>query len=1813
MAKSKDMYSWWWDSHISPKNSKWLQENLTDMDGKVKIMIKLIEVDEDSFARRAEMYYKKRPELMKLVEEFYRAYRALAERYDHATGVIRQAHKTMAEAFPNQVPFLMTDDAPVNGTQDSEPRTPEMQAPIRASFDPVELQKGALGLSSSDLVKASGTFTSESDGVVCRKGSKLLNGLGKARKVLSFQEAEENEAAKSIEKHHDEDDALSESERLGKSETDIKVLKDALAKLEAEKEAGLLQYQQTVERLSKLESEVSQAKENSEGLSKRASEADAEVQSLKDALEKVEAEREASLLQYQQCLDRISNMENHISRAEEDACRHNERACNAERETEMLKNELSQVKVEKEALLSKYMEALEKLASLENKLLLAEDYASRTCERADRAEKEVEVLRETITRLTEEKQAAVLEHEQCLAKIVMLERKIVLMQEEAEKLKAEIEVEVTKLKGSEEQCILLDRSNKSLQFEVEMLGQKVGDQNQELSEKQKELGRLWTCLQEERMRFMETEASFQSLQNMHCKVQEELRSVTAELQKNVKILTASENQKLRLEDEVQKVKDENKSLNDLNTSSEVSIRSMEEQIFDLKDGKLKLEQELELRLDQKNALQQQIYGLKEEINSLTQRHQDVLRQVESVGFNSECFGSSVKALQDENTKLKESYQSSEIELAAVMEKLKLMEKLVEKNEQLEKSMSNLNAELEAARKRVTELEDSVQMLLGEKSTLVAEKGFLISQLQITTENLEKLSEHNAFLENSLFDASAELEMLRVKSKNLEDSCNLLDDQNSALLAEKLTLESELETTHCKLEELGRQHLDLEQRFTGLEDERQSTLRMVQELQVCLDTEKQEHANSNRLSQTQVADLENQIHLLQEAGYHMQEEFEEELDKAVNAQFEIILLRKCIQDLKDKNSTLLTYSEKLLEASRLSEKLISELEQQNLGKQDEAQVLSSQVQGLRMGIFHLLHALEADAGSLGDGCGNNDQRVISLAIGKLDDIKTSLYKAWDENQELIIEKSVFLAMIRQLKKDLVDLNGVIRTLRQEVESRNEEVVVLQKETQKLLENNEELILKVREGGQKEVVLCTEMEALREKLFSLQGAYEDLQKENSKVIEEKGSLMKAVEVLEAEKYNLEDECSCMVGEVVTLDNLSFIFKKVIAEKAKKVVELTWNIDKLCTENDILEDKVRIIESRLEDARSKNIDFELSLKKSEDELKEVRVANDKLKGEIVNEKNLLCLKEKELLEVESMKENREIQVLELSKNYAEQLKECEDLHELIQNLKSQIFMMQREHEASEARIQVLTSELQNGKDEVKLWETVAGAFFTELQSSSVREALIKAKFSELLKAYEILEEESHSKCVDIIQLKERVGTLEGENSEIKARLAADLSAIMSLKDSLASLEDHVKWNKKIHKTDDEDAKDNRNLSEEQQIVSVNFHDIQTKIQDVEKAVIELKHQAEEENSSVRSELDSALRQIEALKSQSSSRRGSGRLSRRVLSHLEENKPQKTSALDGSQPEEELLMKDIMLDQVSDCSSYGKNRRTKGSDNQILELWETIDQAGSIDLTVGKPGRAPMVVPSKYSHLESVKENRSGRPSIESMVEKELKVDDQQMNSKRYLNPDFKDSKKKTLERDDQHLVSKRFLNTELEDSKRKTLERLASDVQKLTNLQITVQDLKEKLEVTDYSSKGKGVEYEGVKDQLVESENTILKLFEYSAKIMKNIENSSTASSFDGSVNSSVTADSSEGGGGKRRRCLEQARRISEKIGRLQLEVQKLQFLLMKLDNNKVSKGGTRVTERNTRVLLRDYLYGGSRTPRRRKKTHFCGCVQPHTRGD
>ncbi|XP_021642744.2 protein NETWORKED 2A [Hevea brasiliensis] len=106
---ASNAYSWWWASHIRTKQSKWLEENLQDMEERVTNMLKIIENDGDSFAERAEMYYRKRPELIGHVEDSYRSYRALAERYNLLSREMQSANRTIAAVFPEQVQYEVDD------------------------------------------------------------------------------------------------------------------------------------------------------------------------------------------------------------------------------------------------------------------------------------------------------------------------------------------------------------------------------------------------------------------------------------------------------------------------------------------------------------------------------------------------------------------------------------------------------------------------------------------------------------------------------------------------------------------------------------------------------------------------------------------------------------------------------------------------------------------------------------------------------------------------------------------------------------------------------------------------------------------------------------------------------------------------------------------------------------------------------------------------------------------------------------------------------------------------------------------------------------------------------------------------------------------------------------------------------------------------------------------------------------------------------------------------------------------------------------------------------------------------------------------------------------------------------------------------------------------------------------------------------------------------------------------------------------------------------------------------------------------------
>ncbi|CAN6853203.1 unnamed protein product [Brassica oleracea] len=674
-SNSKRMYSWWWDSHNTPKNSKWLQDNLADMDSNVKKMIKVLEEDADSFARRAEMYYRKRPELMQLVEEFYRAYRALAERYNHATVVIHKAHQTIAEALPNQVSFIFGDES--HAGADGDPQTPDMRPPIRARGDPDDVP------------------------------------FGKARKGLKFD---------------DGDGTVSESERASKAEAEVAALKDFISKMEAEKETTLAQFEKSLERLSNLESEISRAQEDSTRLNDKASSAEAEIQILRKVIEKLETEKEASLVQYQQCLQRIADLEE----AHKDAGE-------VEAETLALKESLADAETDKDAALDNYRQCLTTISNLEERLSKSEEDAWVINERAEMAGVEVVNLKQTISKLIEDKEASELQYQQCLNIIADLKLKLYSAQEETKRLSSELEDEAAKLKFSEEKCTVLERSNQNLHSELDGLLEKLGSQSQKLTEKQTELVKLWSNVQEEHLRFQEAETAFQTLQQLHSQSQEELNNLAAELRTESQIINDLEMRNNEMHEEIQQAKVES-------LSSVASVKSLQEDVSSLKETILKLEAEVELK-------QQEMYCLKEE-----------------------------------NSNLRECNET---------EKIALVEKLVEKNLVLENSISHLNIELGAAKGKLNTLKEACQSLSVENHHSAIEKLVLVEFFRQVKSEAEKSTARKTI--DKLIDAETENLQLKRNLLSLRSAKDRLEDRLREKEKELEEIKTEVFKERCRVE------------------------------------------------------------------------------------------------------------------------------------------------------------------------------------------------------------------------------------------------------------------------------------------------------------------------------------------------------------------------------------------------------------------------------------------------------------------------------------------------------------------------------------------------------------------------------------------------------------------------------------------------------------------------------------------------------------------------------------------------------------------------------------------------------------------------------------------------------------------------------------------------------------------------------------------------------------------------------------------------------------------------------------------------------
>ncbi|KAF5936617.1 hypothetical protein HYC85_024123 [Camellia sinensis] len=305
------------------------------------------------------------------------------------------------------------------------------------------------------------------------------------------------------------------------------------------------------------------------------------------------------------------------------------------------------------------------------------------------------------------------------------------------------------------------------------------------------------------------------------------------------------------------------------------------------------------------------------------------------------------------------------------------------------------------------------------------------------------------------------------------------------------------------------------------------------------------------------------------------------------------------------------------------------------------------------------------------------------------VTCSLSNYEDDKQQLLVENSVLLTLVGQLRLEGVEFGSEKKILEQEFKAMTEQLVMVQNEKHRLLEINRQLKSEVKMGDQHPNTVNAEMERLCMQQGDLQRAYLKLQGEHSQVLAENRCLLKTLSELKEEKCMAEEEIFFILLETLALDNLSVIFKNFGTEKFVELKLLCEDMHNLHGVNSDLEKEVGVLGGELEMKETENLLLKDSMKKLEEELLEVRDFNNQLRHEISTGKNFLCQKEIKLLEAEEklkatedlnselcgtvkglkkqheesilMKENLEKHIFELSEENASQNKEIKCLREV------------------------------------------------------------------------------------------------------------------------------------------------------------------------------------------------------------------------------------------------------------------------------------------------------------------------------------------------------------------------------------------------------------------------------------------------------------------------------------------------------------------------------------------------------------------------
>lgn len=540
---------------------------------------------------------------------------------------------------------------------------------------------------------------------------------------------------------------------------------------------------------------------------------------------------------------------------------------------------------------------------------------------------------------------------------------------------------------------------------------------------------------------------------------------------------------------------------------------------------------------------------------------------------------------------------------------------------------------------------------------------------------------------------------------------------------------------------------------------------VIKLQEQIRFERKEHEDSTHSSSTRFDALQKKISLLLEEGRNREVQLGKEELKIVKAQIEIFVLQQCLNDMAEVNSDISAQLQKKTETCKVQEDKMYSLSQYN--------------EKLTEGIDSVVRVLHLDR-KYESVNQMKLEIIVQLILNEISCLLNNISDAQDVKQNELVEKSLVVTLLEHFGQEVADLRSERNVLKQDQQTKDEELLQLQREKEELMKISDEFLEEVEARNHKVDELKAEAKFLVGRLSELQESRRSLQSEMTKLLQTNSFLSNELNDSIEKRKMFEHDLSNLVTEAVSKDILSVIFRSLHEERTLQLKSLHNNFGCLQTAGSELYQEIKMMNKRLGDIEIENNYLGKELSRTMSVYGGCIVQTAAGKGHPGQRDASLLNSDRNTQE--DYRLNMEVRE---HKEFGQA-----DFQELNEMLQEEVFKLRSEVEMLRSNKNVF---------DIKSCDEEIMKLLANMQMAITNAALFKEKVLELIitcESFEIsamvqkevLKEEIIQRNSYVDELKDKLNAVEIENRRLKVDLNGDFTMLGSLQTEVSVLEEQT-----------------------------------------------------------------------------------------------------------------------------------------------------------------------------------------------------------------------------------------------------------------------------------------------------------------------------------------------------------------------------------------------------------------------------------------